>query len=192
MIVESRCAIKDGDRLLIRSDFADRAADFLFRQRVERRGGFVENEQLRMTQESPCNGKALLLAARDFHAAFSDQRVPTLDRREREGCAPQLAPVLAYIPHPLPSDLRNSRFSRIDPRTVAYPALQSRFSRAANQGRRVKTDSVVKNRAVLGGIQANEEFHQRRLACPRRSENAIVSPRAALKLISFKAGSGEL
>ena len=75
---------QDGDRLLIRSDFADRAADFLFRQRVERRGGFVENEQLRMTQERPCNRKALLLAAGDLHAAFSDQRIqPSIGAREK-------------------------------------------------------------------------------------------------------------
>ena len=57
------------DRLLIGCNLANRAADFFFSQRIERRRGFIEHQQLRMPQESASNGKPLFLATRNFNVS---------------------------------------------------------------------------------------------------------------------------
>ena len=56
-------------------DFANRLADFFFSERIERRSRFVENHQLRPPQQGTRDGEPLLLAARNFDAAFADHGV---------------------------------------------------------------------------------------------------------------------
>src|SRR6266550_2709252 len=61
---------QNGDRLLIGCYVADGATDFLLRQRVERRSGFIKHQQLRMPKQRARDRQTLLLASRDFDTAF--------------------------------------------------------------------------------------------------------------------------
>ena len=65
-------------------DVADRVDDALFGQRVERRGGFVEDEQVRMPQQGPRDRQPLLFAARHLDAAFADDRVEATVRAREQ------------------------------------------------------------------------------------------------------------
>ena len=51
---------------------------------VERRGGFVEQQQRRVAQDGAGDGDALALAARERDAAFADLGVETLRQRGDE------------------------------------------------------------------------------------------------------------
>ena len=62
-------------------DVADRLADLVLGDRVERRGRLVEDEQVGIPEQRPRDRQPLALAAGDLHAAFADHRVEPLCAR---------------------------------------------------------------------------------------------------------------
>lgn len=59
----------------------------LLGDRVERRGGLVEDEQARAAQQGAGDGQASALPTRDLHPAFADDRIQALLRPGEEGVA---------------------------------------------------------------------------------------------------------
>ena len=79
-----------GNGVAARGHVADRVGDPLFGQRVERRGGLVEDEQVRSPQQGPGDRQPLLLAPRHLDAAFADHRVETAVRTREQIVAGRL------------------------------------------------------------------------------------------------------
>lgn len=67
--------LDDGDAF---APFADARAELLLRRAVESGRGIVENQQTRLFQQGPRDGKALLLAAGKCHAALPDDGLETV------------------------------------------------------------------------------------------------------------------
>jgi hypothetical protein len=63
-----------------RRNLAHGIRDLLLGQRIERRGGLVEDQQARLAHQRPRDRQPLLLAARQLHAALADHRVQPLGR----------------------------------------------------------------------------------------------------------------
>ena len=64
-----------GDCVPRGGDVPDCVADLLFGQRVERRSGFIEDEQLRSTEQCARDGQALLLPSRNLDSTFPNDCV---------------------------------------------------------------------------------------------------------------------
>ena len=79
-------------------DVADGLDDALLGERVERRGRFVEDQQVRAPQQRAGNRQPLLLAAGDLDAAFADHRVEAAVGARQQAVARRLAqPVEALV-----------------------------------------------------------------------------------------------
>src|SRR5258708_39014705 len=63
------------DRVSARGDIPNGLADFFLRQRIKRRGRFVEHQQLRPAQKSAPDRKPLLFSSRNPPPAFAYLRV---------------------------------------------------------------------------------------------------------------------
>src|SRR5215475_15660394 len=70
--------MSDRDHGASRSEFRQSLLDLLFRFRIERRRGFVEQEDRRVLQNSACNSEALLLATGKKAAFVANHRVVPL------------------------------------------------------------------------------------------------------------------
>src|SRR5215469_5503287 len=70
--------MSDRDHGASRSKFRQSLLDLLFRFRIERRRGFVEQEDRRVLQDSACNSEALLLASGKKAALIANHRVVPL------------------------------------------------------------------------------------------------------------------
>src|SRR5438067_11697867 len=63
------------DRVSAHGDIPNGLADFFLRQRIKRRGSFVEHQQLRPAQKSARDREPLLFSSRNLHPAFAYLRV---------------------------------------------------------------------------------------------------------------------
>src|SRR5436190_690773 len=66
---------EDRDEVLPCRKIPDRLADFLFRQRIQRRCRLIEYQEIRPPQQSASDRKPLLLAAGNLHSTFTDERI---------------------------------------------------------------------------------------------------------------------
>jgi hypothetical protein len=71
-------AVGDHQRGAAAHDAVERGLDVALGFGVERRGGFVEDEDRRVLQQRPGDGQALALAAGEQHAVLADQGVEAL------------------------------------------------------------------------------------------------------------------
>jgi hypothetical protein len=76
---------QDGDRVAAGGDVADGVDDPFLGERIERRGGFVEHQQVRLSEEGACDRQPLFLAARHLHAAFADHGIEPVRRARKSG-----------------------------------------------------------------------------------------------------------
>src|SRR5215212_7714282 len=68
-------SVADTDNRAIAFERLQLGCEELFVQRVERTGWFVEDDDRRFGQESPCDSDALALATREVLAAFGEHGV---------------------------------------------------------------------------------------------------------------------
>ncbi len=69
---------EDGHGATGRRHVPDRFHDPFFGERIERRGRFVEDQQVRMPEQRTRDREPLLLAAGHLDAAFADDRIESL------------------------------------------------------------------------------------------------------------------
>ena len=177
---DRREAVRDQDRdgVPARFDVANRLADLLLGDRVERRSRLVEDQQVRPPQQRAGDREALTLAAGHLHPAFADHRVEApvrarqqaVARRLRQrgqalrvgGLRPDEAQVLADRPG------EQLRVLRDEPDPLAQ----------AVEVHRVVRVPVVENPAVLRAVQADQQLHERGLPRARRTDERDRSRRA--------------
>src|ERR1043165_7285166 len=73
-----RQAMRDDERRAIREQIGHRRLNELLALRVEVSGRRLQNENLRLRENGPRDGQALLLSSRQFHPALADERVIAL------------------------------------------------------------------------------------------------------------------
>ena len=73
-----RQAMGDDERRAALHQLGKPALDHRLRFGIERTGGFVENEDARLGQESPCNRQPLPLPAAELHPALTHDGVVSL------------------------------------------------------------------------------------------------------------------
>ena len=137
--------------------------------RVERAGGFVQDEDRRVLENRPRNRHALPLPARELHATLADQRLVTrrqgLDElgrmRETRG--------MAHLGIGRVWSGRRGCCRQWTDETSTDPAARSRSPGAARPAGRGR--SVVRPRRYLAAFDIDETQQQPRQAwsCPRRS-----------------------
>src|SRR5262245_52699837 len=71
---------QDRDQIAAHGYVADRFADLLLRERIQRRCRLIKNQEIRMPQQSTGNRKALFLSTGQLHASFSDERIEAFVR----------------------------------------------------------------------------------------------------------------
>ncbi len=79
--VQRRQAVRDGDHRAAHHQPVERFLDRFFRGAVQRRGGFVEQQDRRVLQDGARNRDALPLSARELDAAVADDRVVAFRHR---------------------------------------------------------------------------------------------------------------
>ena len=144
---------------------ADRLGDLLLGERVERRGGLVEHQQVRPAQEGARDRQPLLLAAGDLHPALADDRVEAL-------VGPGEQAVARGLPSAPPGTRRRwrraarragSRGSIPEKSCVSWVTKPMRSRRPSRSTRRAGMP-VVEDAAGLRPVEAHEQLHERRLA----------------------------
>src|ERR1039458_7264227 len=125
-----------------------------------------------MAEESACDRKTLLLAARNFHSAFADQRVqPSIGAFEQTvGCG------LAQNRHALrvrhvgiyEEQVLTNRAGE----ELSILGHESDFLAQQIEIDAIRWNSVIENGARLGRVQANQQLYQRRLPCSGRSNES--------------------
>src|SRR5690349_15245641 len=74
-MAHGREPMRDDQRRAPRRKLIERLLDCRFRRRIERRRRLVENEDRRVLEENPSDSHALLLTARQLHAALADDGI---------------------------------------------------------------------------------------------------------------------
>ena len=162
--------VRDQDRhhVLARPHLADRLADLLLGQRVERRRRLVEDQQVRPAQQRARDRQALLLAARHLHAALADHRVQPLRRRAPAGCRTRPCAARPGTPRRWRVGFTNSRFSRM--RAGEELRVLRHEADPLAQLVQVHVDggvAVVEDVAGLRPVEPDQQLDERRLARAR-------------------------
>src|SRR5471030_3045044 len=103
-----------GDGVAAGGDVADGLADLFFGERIERRGGFVEHQQLRPAKQRARDGEPLLLASRDLYAALADTVSRPPEARWSRFCT-EACWITCKHSSSVASGRTKRRFSRMDP-----------------------------------------------------------------------------
>ncbi|KAF5044795.1 hypothetical protein DSECCO2_487940 [anaerobic digester metagenome] len=167
-----REAVRDQDRdlVLAHRDVPDRVRDLLLGQRIERGGRLVEDQQAGTAQEGPGDRDPLLLASRQFQAAFADVRVDALGRPSQEVIARRpvervqhllVGRVLLDKEKVLPDGAREEQGVLRDQADLPADRIVPHLRRGL---------AVVVDLPAEGGVQPHHEFHQRRLSRPGRAD----------------------
>src|ERR1039458_2879627 len=118
-----------------------------------------------MAEESARNGKALLLAARNFYSAFADQRVqPSIGAFEQTvGCG------LAQDGHAFRvryvGIYEEQVFANRAGEKLSILGHESDFFPQQIEIDAIRWNSVIENGAGFGRVQADQQLYQRRLPC---------------------------
>ena len=188
-MVDKRWAMRIVIASWLVGDFANGAADFFLGEGVERRSGFVEHQQLRMPQQGAGNGKPLFFSAGNLHAAFADQRVQALvgalQQAMRGGLVEHIHTFFVgrggiHKQQVLADGSREELGVLGD-----EPDLLAQGVEIYASARECRCKESRPTSAGRGRPAASPESI---LPAPEGPTNAIVSPRAALKLIPSSAG----